>query len=262
MTLNSTDKENLTEVEFWNEYWSNCILPTKCNLELPFERCLARALGKYLNKSTKGKVLEIGCAPGKWLAFMARKFNLEPHGIEYSELGMQATLKNMQLLGFKNASIKSGDFFKIVPQPIFDVVMSFGFIEHFTDVDSVIDRHIQWLKPEGTLVLGIPNFSGINNIIQTILNPEILNKHNLDIMNLNYFENIAKKTKIRKKFVGYIGGFDPVMAIGDKNHPTKLQFLTNIFLQITKKIRPLKIFDFINGSKFSSYILAVYEHKK
>ena len=137
--------------------------------------------------------------------------------------------------------------------------MSFGFIEHFTDVYSVVELHLKWLKTGGILILGVPNFNGIYKIIQKILNNEILEKHNLDIMNLNYFHHLASKFNLDKNFIGYIGSFEPILPIGGKHPVSLLQFCTNIFLQITKKIRNLTFLDRINHSFFSSYILAIYK---
>ena len=78
----------LTEVKFWDQYWANCILPSTINYSDSFDRCLAQALKENISGAV-GDVLEVGCAPGKWLAFMNAEFGLKPNGIEYSEAGMK-----------------------------------------------------------------------------------------------------------------------------------------------------------------------------
>ena len=170
----------LTEVQFWDNYWANCKLPSTVDMSFSFERCLAQALKGNLH-GIKGDVFEVGCAPGKWLAFMAKEFAMNPSGIEYSEAGMIATLENFKILQLAPDSIWTGDFFQTEPARQFNVVMSFGFIEHFDDVDDVVELHLQWLKPGGILILGVPNFCGIYSVIQGVLDREILNKHNLKI---------------------------------------------------------------------------------
>lgn len=251
---------NLAEATFWDDYWENCILPNEVNASFSFERCLSQALKEHLNIDfLEREAFEIGCAPGKWLAFMAKEFGLKPNGVEYSKSGMEATMKNFHLMGLNSGKIQTGDFFQIKPDRQFELVMSFGFIEHFTDVDSVVELHLKWLKPGGTLILGVPNFNGIYKIIQKILNNEILEKHNLDIMNLSYFHHLASKFNLQKNFIGYIGSFEPVLPIGGKDPVSFLQFCTNIFLQITKKMRRLRLFDNINHPFFSSYILSIYK---
>ena len=158
----------LTEVEFWDKYWANVKLPSKVDLDFSFERCLAETLKRAL-PDVHGEVLEVGCAPGKWLAFMSDEFGLKPSGIEYSEAGMNATFRNFEALGLEVGEIQAGDFFKIEPDRQYDVVMSYGFIEHFTDVDEVVELHLRWLKPGGILILGVPNFRGIYSFLQGVL---------------------------------------------------------------------------------------------
>lgn len=248
----------LTEVEFWNKYWANCKLPNEVDYSFSFDRCLAQALIKKL-PSMQGEVLEVGCAPGKWLAFMNTEFGLKPNGIEYSEAGMKATLRNFQLLGLVSGSVRTGDFFKIKPDKQFDVVMSFGFIEHFSDVDEVVRLHKEWLKPGGTLILGVPNFRGIYYYLQKILDKNLLDKHNLDVMCLEYFSKLAVHHSLKPISIDYLGSFEPSLPIPSLEKKGLLKFLIRAGLWVAKKVRPLRMFDNINGSFFSSYILAIYK---
>lgn len=248
----------LTEIKFWDEYWANCKLPNEVDYSFSFERCLARALKENL-PAVQGEVLEIGCAPGKWLAFMATEFGLKPNGIEYSEAGMSATVKNFQLLKLTPGRIQTGDFFQIKPDRQFDVVMSFGFIEHFSEVETVIDLHMQWLKPGGTLILGVPNFRGIYYSLQKLLDRTILDKHNLKIMCPEFFYKLAERNQLEPVVVRYIGSFEPSLLIPPQGKNSPLQLVVRGGLWLARKVRRLKVFDSINGRFFSSYILAVYK---
>jgi 2-polyprenyl-3-methyl-5-hydroxy-6-metoxy-1,4-benzoquinol methylase len=255
---NREEKVELTEVRFWDEYWANCKLPNEVDYNFSFERCLARALKESL-PAVQGEALEIGCAPGKWLAFMAKEFGLKPNGIEYSEAGMNATMKNFQLLGLTSGSIRTGDFFHIKPDRQFDVVMSFGFIEHFSQVDTVVDLHMQWLRPGGTLILGVPNFRGIYYFLQKFLDRTILDKHNLEIMCPEYFYQLADRHQLKPIAIRYIGSFEPSLPIPSQGKNNPLQIMVRGGLWLARKVRRLKAFDAINGRSFSSYILAVYK---
>jgi SAM-dependent methyltransferase len=183
---------------------------------------------------------------------------MKPSGIEYSQTGMEATIRNFELLNLPVDEILTGDFFAIKGDPRFDLVMSFGFIEHFDDPNSVIDRHLDWVKPGGKLVLGVPNFNGIYRPIQQILDPSLLDKHNLSIMNLDYFRGLEKILPISLKSARYIGSFEPNLPIAkDKPHTIK-QILVKIFLSITNRIRKLSFFDNLNHPLISSYIIVVF----
>lgn len=250
----------LTDRDFWDKYWDGIKLPSTVNMKNSFDRCLGDVLKRELSV-VKGELFEVGCAPGKWLAYLAKECDLLPNGIEYSEEGMNATRKNLRLLDVPAGKIIYGDFFKEKPVQQFDVVMSLGFIEHFENVHEVIELHLQWLKPGGLLVIGIPNFSGITGYIQRVLDKTLLDKHNLTIMNLKYFNDLAGKHSLDKRYTGYIGSFEPNMPIPKYKYGNPLQFLLKCFLRVFVMVRRYKLFDAINSPFTSSYILAVYRKK-
>jgi SAM-dependent methyltransferase len=248
---------NLTETVFWEEYWRNCLLPSEVNYQIPFDRCLADSLYKRLD-GIKGDAFEVGCAPGKWLAFLAKNFDMNVNGIEYSKAGMQATRRNFEILNLPIDTILSGDFFVIKPEPRFDLVMSFGFIEHFEDPDAVVARHAEWLKPGGMLIIGVPNFNGIYKPIQTILDKSILLKHNLKTMRLDYFRGVAQRLQLEIESLEYIASFEPSLPISRPGFNNLAEFFVKAFLRITSFIRRSPILDKFNSSLFSSCILAIY----
>ncbi|HEX3032900.1 MAG TPA: class I SAM-dependent methyltransferase [Bacillota bacterium] len=247
----------LTEVEFWERYWADCKLPNIIDTRLSFERCLAKALQQEL-AGCAGEVLEIGCAPGRWLAFMAKEIGLLPSGIEYSQAGMEATRKNFELLNIPYGEILAGDFFTLEPEAKYDVVVSLGFIEHFDNPGEVVSRHLAWLKPGGRLVLGVPNFRGIYHLLQGALDKTVLEKHNLDIMHLGYFEQLAHQLGLEILFRGYLGSFEPCLPIFKEGPLGPAQTLIKLGLGLTRRVRQLNWFDELNSPFWSSYILAVY----
>ncbi len=249
---------NLTDTQFWEDYWANCKLPSIVNRSFSFERCLANKLLEIL-RGCKGEILEVGCAPGKWLALASQELGLRPSGIEYTNGGVEATLRNLSVLGIEPGFVEHGDFFKIEPRRKFDVVLSLGFIEHFQNADEVVGRHIQWTKSGGRLILGIPNFRGIYEPIQRILDDTLLDKHNLDIMNLEYFRNLAQKFSLTPLFADYIGSFEPALFIGKPGARDARQFFIKILLRLSACLRRIKFLDKVNGPLFSCYILAAYE---
>ncbi len=248
----------LTEVQFWENYWVNCHLPSEVDPAFSFDRCLGMAIKENL-PAISGEVLEVGCAPGKWLAFMAKEFGLKPSGVEYSDAGVKATLENFRILGLSPEAIFTGDFFQMKPPRQFDAVMSFGFIEHFSDVDKVIDAHLQWLKPDGMLILGVPNFRGLYSPIQRVLDKEVLDKHNLDIMNLDYFRSLGDRLPVVPVYVDYIGSFEPTLFFAAYRTGNPLQAVIRAGLWLARRIRRWRGFDRFNHPFFSGYILAIYK---
>ncbi|MDP1808378.1 MAG: class I SAM-dependent methyltransferase [Actinomycetota bacterium] len=254
--MKAVDME-LTEVEFWDEYWANCRLPNVVDGNFSFDRCLRDELLRSL-AGCRGEVLEVGCVPGKWLAFMAEDMGLVPSGIDFSKSGVECTLRNLEMLGIEHGRIVCGDFLKLPADRRFDVVLSLGFIEHFSDVDAVVGRHLDWLKPGGTLVLGVPNFRGVYGPIQAVLDKTVLDKHNLEIMSTSFFEELGPRFDLILKSVAYIGSFEPLLPMGRPGVTGPAQFFVKAFLRVCTYIRRLRLFDRLNSRFFSSYILAVY----
>ncbi|MCR4288266.1 MAG: class I SAM-dependent methyltransferase, partial [Deltaproteobacteria bacterium] len=89
----------LTEVKFWDDYWKGCGLPSAIDEGFSFDRCLAKELRRHLT-GLSGKALEVGCAPGRWMAFL-HELGLVPSGIEYSRAGVDITVRNLNMLHVK-----------------------------------------------------------------------------------------------------------------------------------------------------------------
>lgn len=88
--------------------------------------------------SSPGKrSLEVGSAPGDYSVALHSRLLCEPFGIEYTTEGARQNRAVFSAAGISPANVIEGDFFdhalaeKYRGQ--FDIVMSRGFIEHFTD---------------------------------------------------------------------------------------------------------------------------------
>ncbi len=88
--------DRLTEDTFWDRYWENVTIPSCVDLKFSFDRCLAKVLLEQL-KDKRGDLFEVGCAPGRWLAFLSECLGLAPHGIEYSSAGKELTKKKSRV---------------------------------------------------------------------------------------------------------------------------------------------------------------------
>jgi SAM-dependent methyltransferase len=256
---------NLTDAAFWQDYWGRFSLPDAIDENRSFDRALARRLRSLLKGAT-GEVLEIGCAPGRWLAFFAREFGLGVAGIELTPDGVAATRRNLELLGVAHADIREADFLSATPSPTYDVVVSLGFVEHFTDVDAVIARHAGWLRPGGKLIIGVPNFRGVHGLLQKGLDPEILAHHNLDIMDIGRLMSAGAFADLITESVGYLGSLDASLPISRPGVKGPADFAAKAVVRAIWLLRraPLigRAMDNLNGSRVSSYILASYRKPK
>ena len=134
---------------------------------------------------------EIGCTFGEFLIQLSRRFDLSSYGVEITSLALNLTEAYLNLI-ILTQSGNSGRFlssdFQSKNQCAFDVVLSRGVIEHFTNVVEVIDKHINLLVPGGLLLVSIPHLRG-SIIFWQECSTETLAIHNLEIMDKKFSPN-------------------------------------------------------------------------
>ncbi|MFX1501566.1 MAG: class I SAM-dependent methyltransferase [Promethearchaeota archaeon] len=200
-------------------------------------------LDKYLKNHYKLKVIEIGSAPGDRLIKLKEKFNLIPFGVEYSEIGLRRNRENFLKYNLDPESIIFADFFSKDFQNkylnYFDIVFSWGFIEHFSNVEKVINCHLDILRKNGILIIVIPNIRGLNLALARFFLKESIAKHNITIMKKNNFQNLFNKKKLEMLYCNYFGVFNIHLFYTNKNG------IKASFLKIMKTyIRPILNFLF------------------
>ena len=97
-----------------------------------------------------GRLLEIGCASGSFLHRMASK-GWEVEGLEFSEKAADSA----HLLGY---SVYTGPV-ELAPDPKhpFNLVVGWMVFEHVHDPLIVLRKLCRWLRPDGWLVISVPN---------------------------------------------------------------------------------------------------------
>jgi 2-polyprenyl-3-methyl-5-hydroxy-6-metoxy-1,4-benzoquinol methylase len=170
---------------YWDEVWERSTLPKAVNPR-------TAGLNNYVNRKfheyfleafasldTRGqKLLEIGCARSAWLPYFAREFGFRVHGLDYSELGCNQAKEVLANEGVES-NIVCADFFSPPSKLIgvFDVVVSFGVVEHFQSTSDCLAAFARFLRPGGALVTSIPNMRGLNGRLQKLLDQAVFNVH-------------------------------------------------------------------------------------
>jgi 2-polyprenyl-3-methyl-5-hydroxy-6-metoxy-1,4-benzoquinol methylase len=162
---------------------------------------------KFTPKTINGKAIEIGSFPGPHLATFG-DLGYELNGIDFhpdNAIGLPLWLKRE---GFKTGEFLVSDFFDFKCESRFDVVSSFGFIEHFLNYEEVIARHAALVNKGGYLLITTPNFRGsVQNILHKYFDKENLALHNLDSMNPDKWAQQLKLEGFEILFKGHFGGF-------------------------------------------------------
>lgn len=131
------------------------------DLYYPYRR-YDQELRRYVHGRGYRTFLDLGCGPGNWLVHAARRLELEPVGIDYSEPGCALARENLRR-GNVQGHVVCGDFTDAQPLvPPCDVVYLGGVIEHYEDPVSLLRHVMRYLKPGGTLVNRLPTSMGTN----------------------------------------------------------------------------------------------------
>lgn len=199
----------LTDERFWDEYWQAVRLPLEVD---PSESLLAAAIigvfERFLTTPQPLSLLELGGAPGQYSACLHRRLGHAITILDNSPIGCEKARENFDLLGLP-ARVVEGDMFEPPAELVsFDAVFSLGLIEHFVDVTQAVRAHVSLVKPGGVLVLGVPNYRGLNELVLRRLSPSFLAWHRLESMDAPAWDLFEGELGLTRLLRGYIGGFE------------------------------------------------------
>ncbi len=150
----------LTTADFWNQAQSIAGVCQDTWYRKLARRHFDRFTRRVLHTSQAAPdVLELGCAPGRMLCRLhGVRRDCRFQGIDFARDGVLATNQALRQHSV-DALIHAGDIrFIELPQQ-FDVVASFGLIEHFQDPASILRHHARFCRPGGCVAVTIPNFA-------------------------------------------------------------------------------------------------------
>jgi len=148
------------------------------------------------------------------------------------------------------------DFLKDLPPRKFDVVGSFGFVEHFTNLREVLSRHVELVNEGGYVVIGVPNFRWGQYLIRLVLDRKTLNRHNLDAMKCGLIRKIL--TELGAKEIIYSGYYKTFKIWTDREDLPRM-ILRGIILfdAVFQKLARLVRADNIPSRFFSPYSVTI-----
>jgi SAM-dependent methyltransferase len=167
----------ITTREFWNSRADTAALVADGS------PIFADIFCKYLSTSNQSgkRALEIGAYPGRFLYHLAVNHGYSPYAVDYC-----APAKNLpamfETMGAPQLTLFHEDFLEWDTDEQFDLVCSFGFIEHFNDWRGLIQRHAKLVARGGYLILATPYFRKMQYILHRLLDTPNLRQHNIEAM--------------------------------------------------------------------------------
>ncbi|MFN3454457.1 MAG: methyltransferase domain-containing protein [Pseudobdellovibrio sp.] len=240
---------DLTTNNYWNEYWD------KFKATTLDENIFFKKLTHFFPKSeatNRKNFIEVGGFPGVNSAYFYKFLNYNPCLVDYiirEDIIHQVEQKNV--IPLNTIKTFSGNIHEIKLKEKYDLVFSAGFIEHFKDTEIIFDKHVEFMKEDGSLFISVPNFKGIYGLVQKWLDKETYDLHNIDCMDLNVFQNLCNKHNLKIQFLDYYG--IPHLWL---EHPEKVNAFTRKFIRLITLVL-MKTGSLLKGKFFSLYIVLI-----
>ncbi|MDP9046559.1 MAG: methyltransferase type 12, partial [Bacteroidota bacterium] len=124
-------EQNLTDRAFWKSFWES---KKDVIFQVPADYIFGDILAKLIAEKEIKTAVELGGFPGYYAAYLKKYQRLETTLFDYY---IHDGLINglLEKNGLKSGDIRviEADLFTYQPEKLYDLVLSFGLIEHFTD---------------------------------------------------------------------------------------------------------------------------------
>jgi trans-aconitate methyltransferase len=215
----------LTDKAFWANYWES---KKGLAFAVPANYTFHKLLKQIVSKNKICTAIELGGFPGYYAIFLHKYFGLRTTLFDfYVHKPVLKQVLDANHLTDKDIHVIEGNLFDYQPKDQYDLVLSCGLIEHFNDTKDIIARHLPFLKPEGTLLITLPNFTGINGWVQRKYDIGNYEKHNISSMDPQLLARYCKELGLKNVEAYYYGHYS--IWLENLNQQNKL---TKIFIKI------------------------------
>lgn len=230
----------LTDKAFWANYWES---KKDLAFEVPAGYTFHKLLKSIVEEKQTKSAIELGGFPGYYAIFLKKYFGLDTTLFDfYVHQKVLKEVLNANNLDVKDIKVIEGDLFNYHPQEQYDLVLSCGLIEHFNDTKDIISRHLEFLKPGGTLFITLPNFTGVNGWVQRKYDMSNYEKHNISSMNPQRLAAYCKELGLKNVEANYYGKFSIWLENRDQQSGLTKAFIKALWFagKIATKIIPVE----------------------
>lgn len=176
--IKETVKEN-SEVLSTNEYWDSVLEGVKLpRVNHPKDYFITMDfIDGVLANEKKKSFLEVGAGSSGWLPYFAQKYGYIVSGLDYSDIGCKIAKENLRILNIKYDEIICEDIFKWNSSKKYDVIFSYGVVEHFEEPRKLIKICHDHLNDNGIIITLVPNLCGLMGAWSKRFVPDIYEMH-------------------------------------------------------------------------------------
>lgn len=192
---------DLVEQSYWNQSYSKLKL---------FEAndAVTKWLTPFVN-SPIGELFEVGCFPGRYMAFMGKKGWIIS-GMDLAPQTESQLTPWLQTLGINTNRVTQGDVLNYMKtsEDRYNLVCSFGFIEHFENFLEIIELHTKLVANDGKIIITTPHFRGwLQKFLHNWLDKENLKRHYIPSMQPELWKTKLESLGYTVEWHGYFGNF-------------------------------------------------------
>lgn len=238
--------------QFWNNYWGE-------EQRSGYEFLFSEIVNRYINWSDINNYMEVGGAPGTIMSYMFHMHKLAVSTVDYcdsniiSELLERNRVENYKIYNDDFSEFDTANHYKE-----YDLVASWGFIEHFEieKSDMFIQKHKEMVSDNGYLIIELPNIRGFNWLIYRLINKELLKIHNINTMDINFLKHSIERDNTFKVLYGdyYLSSF---FEYSSMNEFFCRHRVVKKFFSIIKKVSAFLGTNNIPNRFFSPYIVFI-----
>jgi len=173
--------KELTDKAHWTRMWSDYSRVDDGEALIAYGGTFDKILSKFLPVDASMTAIELGCYPGSFLAYLHNRYGYRVCGLDYMD-DLERVRRNLAQVGVRVDDLICADLLSMDLERTFDVVASFGLVEHFLDPEDVVNRHCQLVAPGGYLVIEMPHFRGLQYWLHRCFDSRNLSVHNVHAM--------------------------------------------------------------------------------
>jgi 2-polyprenyl-3-methyl-5-hydroxy-6-metoxy-1,4-benzoquinol methylase len=130
-----------------------------------------------LRSENKTTFMEVGAGSSGWLPYFAKRYGYRVSGLDYSDVGCKLARENLRMLGIDYDEVLCQDLFTWHSQKKYDIIFSYGVVEHFAEPEKVIGIFREHLNSDGIIITLVPNLNGLMGVLSRRFVPDIYNIH-------------------------------------------------------------------------------------
>lgn len=252
----------LTDESYWDGYWQERVQQLPLEVDRESSNLQVRAILDVFDAHlppADSSVLEVGGAPGQYLAYLHRRSRCRCAVLDYSAPGCALARENFRALGTELA-VYQCDLLTAELTDRFDFVYSLGLIEHFVDYIAAVKAQAKLVRRGGILLIGVPNFRGVNGWFARHIDRARFESHNLKVMEVETWDIFEQSLGLERLFRGHVGGFEPGVfttppassAVGARLTASTARMLSRT---LTNHFAPIRRF---NRPWLSGYLMGVW----